>query len=62
MRIGTQGMDHRSGRGLQAREEEQELVVARHELSELLGQCVEEADCPFGAYDRRVLAQLRSHG
>lgn len=62
MRIGTHGMDHRSWRGLQPREEERELVVARQELSDLLGQAVEEAACPFGAYDRRALAQLRSHG
>lgn len=62
MRIGTHGMDHRSWRGLSPADTERELGDARRRLEDLCGAPVDEASCPFGAYDRGVLGALRRHG
>jgi len=62
MTVGSHGMRHRSWRGLDATSAEEELVVARAQLAEAAGQRVTSAACPFGSYDRRVLAALRGHG
>jgi peptidoglycan/xylan/chitin deacetylase (PgdA/CDA1 family) len=62
MTIGSHGMRHRSWRGLDARAEEEELAVARSLIAEAAGAPVTCVACPFGAYDRRVLAALRGHG
>lgn len=62
MKIGTHGMDHRSWRGLSSADSERELGDARRILEDLCGGPVDEASCPFGAYDRGVLAALRRHG
>lgn len=62
MIIGSHGMRHRSWRGLETRERQEELVEAREVLQAATGLPVESAACPFGAYDRRILASLREHG
>ena len=62
MTVGSHGMAHRSWRGLDAQSAEEELTVARSMIAEAAGQPVTSAACPFGAYDRRVLAALRRHG
>ena len=60
MTIGSHGMDHRSWRGLSAADRMRELVDARAEIAEAAGAQVDEAALPLGAYDRRLLADLRS--
>jgi len=62
MTIGSHGLRHRPWRGLGESELEEELVEAPRVLAEAAGAPVREASCPFGAYDRRVLAALRSRG
>jgi peptidoglycan/xylan/chitin deacetylase (PgdA/CDA1 family) len=62
MSIGTHGMRHRPWRGLGDDDLNQELGEARRRLEEVVGRPVTHAACPFGAYDRRVLGALRSHG
>jgi len=62
MAIGVHGMDHRSWRGLSAAETEREMSDARRILEDLIGGPVDEASCPFGAYDREVLRNLRLRG
>lgn len=62
MKIGSHGMDHRSWRGLSPADTERELGDARRLLEDLCGEPVDEASCPFGAYDRGVLEKLRRHG
>lgn len=62
MRIGSHGMTHRPWRGLDERARNEELVRAKALLEEVIGQPVTEAACPFGSYDRRAIASLRSAG
>ena len=62
MTIGCHGMRHRPWRGLDARALHEELVAAKRVLEDVVGHPVTEAACPFGAYDRRVLAALRRSG
>jgi peptidoglycan/xylan/chitin deacetylase (PgdA/CDA1 family) len=62
MPIGCHGMRHRPWRGLDRRTLDEELVAARALLEEIVEEPVTRASCPFGAYDRRVLAALRRHG
>jgi peptidoglycan/xylan/chitin deacetylase (PgdA/CDA1 family) len=62
MGIGCHGMRHRPWRGLDERALWEEVVEARRQLEEVVRRPVTEAACPFGAYDRRVLRFLRSHG
>jgi peptidoglycan/xylan/chitin deacetylase (PgdA/CDA1 family) len=62
MTIGTHGMRHRPWRGLRGDALDEELDGARALIAEAAGAPVEEAACPFGAYDRRVLAELRRRG
>jgi peptidoglycan/xylan/chitin deacetylase (PgdA/CDA1 family) len=62
MGIGCHGMRHRPWRGLDDRALWDEVVEARRQLEEVVGRPVIEAACPFGAYDRRVLRFLRTHG
>jgi peptidoglycan/xylan/chitin deacetylase (PgdA/CDA1 family) len=62
MTIGSHGMHHRDWRGLSDEQLHTELVGSRRALEELLGVPVEEAACPFGSYDRRVLHALRAAG
>jgi peptidoglycan/xylan/chitin deacetylase (PgdA/CDA1 family) len=62
MTIGSHGMQHRSWRGLDAASRHEELTVARAVIAEVAGQPVTSVACPFGLYDRRVLAALRDCG
>jgi peptidoglycan/xylan/chitin deacetylase (PgdA/CDA1 family) len=62
MRIGCHGMRHRPWRGLDDRTLDEELVQAKQVLEEIVERPVAEAACPFGSYDRRVLAGLRRSG
>jgi peptidoglycan/xylan/chitin deacetylase (PgdA/CDA1 family) len=62
MRIGCHGMSHRAWRGLDVATLDEEIGTARHILEETIEAPVTRAACPFGAYDRRVVSQLRRHG
>jgi peptidoglycan/xylan/chitin deacetylase (PgdA/CDA1 family) len=62
MGIGSHGMRHRPWRCLDDRARDEELVGARQLLEEVVEQPVTEAACPFGSYDRRVIAGLRRAG
>jgi peptidoglycan/xylan/chitin deacetylase (PgdA/CDA1 family) len=62
MTVGTHGMDHRSWRRLSTLVRERELVEARATIADAVGRQVDEAALPFGAYDRRLLAELRRLG
>lgn len=62
MRIGTHGAAHRSWACRSAAELVEELETARRRIAEAAGCTVDSAACPFGAYDRRVLRQLRVLG
>jgi peptidoglycan/xylan/chitin deacetylase (PgdA/CDA1 family) len=62
MPVGCHGMAHRAWRGLDGAALEEELVAAKGALEDVLGGPVSEAACPFGSYDRQVLARLRRAG
>ncbi len=62
MTIGSHGLQHRDWRRLTSGELELELGLSRHRLAEIVDADVREAACPFGSYDRRVLAALRRAG
>lgn len=62
MGIGCHGMRHRPWRHLTDADLREELVDARRLLESVVGRPVDEAACPFGSYDRRVLGSLRSAG
>lgn len=62
MPVGSHGMHHRSWRGLDAGAVTEELSIARTMIAEASGEPVTSVACPFGAYDRHVLAHLRGHG
>jgi peptidoglycan/xylan/chitin deacetylase (PgdA/CDA1 family) len=62
MGIGSQGVDHRPWRTLDDEELQVELNDSRRCFSEILGEEITEAACPFGSYDRRVLKALRAAG
>jgi peptidoglycan/xylan/chitin deacetylase (PgdA/CDA1 family) len=59
MTIGTHGMRHRSWRSLDDEALDEELIEARQRIADAAGKPIDQAACPFGAYDRRVLAALR---
>jgi peptidoglycan/xylan/chitin deacetylase (PgdA/CDA1 family) len=62
MTIGSHGMDHRPWRRLSPEDRERELVQAREMISGVVGRPVSEAALPTGAYDRRLLRDLRRLG
>lgn len=62
MEIGSHGMRHRPWRHLDARARDEELVRAKAVLEEVVERPVTEAACPFGSYDRHVIAGLRTAG
>jgi peptidoglycan/xylan/chitin deacetylase (PgdA/CDA1 family) len=62
MSIGLHGMHHQRWRGLSDDELDEEISVARRRLEGAADTPVDAAACPFGAYDRRVLARLRRVG
>jgi peptidoglycan/xylan/chitin deacetylase (PgdA/CDA1 family) len=59
MDVGCHGMGHRDWRRLDDAELTVDIVEARHRLQEVAGREIRLASCPFGSYDRRVLARLR---
>ncbi len=62
MQIGSHGLHHRNWRVISDDELRRELVDSRTALLEIVGGEVDEAACPFGSYDRRVLRALRRAG
>ncbi len=62
MGVGCHGMRHRPWRRLGDRALREELVDAKNVLEGIVARSVDEAACPFGSYDRRVLAALRAGG
>lgn len=62
MPIGLHGMRHRPWRRLTDAELEEEHREARAMIEDAAGRRVDEAACPFGAYDRRTLRSLRRSG
>jgi peptidoglycan/xylan/chitin deacetylase (PgdA/CDA1 family) len=62
MTIGLHGMHHQRWRGLSDGELDEEISVARVRLEDAAGAPLDAAACPFGAYDRRVLARLERAG
>ncbi|MGD0411785.1 MAG: polysaccharide deacetylase family protein [Verrucomicrobiota bacterium] len=60
--VGSHGMQHRGWAGLNAEDLIEELIEARSRLEKIVGAPVQEAACPFGSYDRRVLGALRRAG
>lgn len=62
MGIGNHGMTHCPWRGLDPHQQHEELVAAREDIAELIGEPVLDAALPLGRYDRRVLSRLRSLG
>jgi peptidoglycan/xylan/chitin deacetylase (PgdA/CDA1 family) len=62
MTIGSHGMRHRPWRFLNEEALREELAEAASLLGAAAGQAVNEASCPLGSYDRRVLRALRKHG
>jgi peptidoglycan/xylan/chitin deacetylase (PgdA/CDA1 family) len=62
MSIGTHGLRHRPWRSLNKEGYREELDDARTALEAAAQAPVEEAACPFGAYDRRALRALKQRG
>ena len=62
MLIGSHGMDHRDWTMIDDIGLRTELVEARQRIADVASQAVRSVACPFGAYDRRVLAALRKQG
>ena len=62
MTIGLHGLQHRPWRLLGNKELDAELYEGRSRLEQILGIPVDEAACPFGSYDRRVLRILAEAG
>ena len=62
MEIGSHGWSHRSWRGISKVESRRELIDSREKLQEITESPVYSAACPFGDYDRKVLAQIKSAG
>lgn len=62
MGIGLHGMFHRPWRGIAPAGLEKEHLFARKHLEDIIGNPIENAACPFGSYDRRVIRSLRDHG
>jgi peptidoglycan/xylan/chitin deacetylase (PgdA/CDA1 family) len=62
MEIGCHGMRHRPWRGLDGSALHEELVEAKTILEGVTGRSVTGAACPFGSYDRRVLATVGRSG
>ena len=61
MLIGSHGMHHRDWTKIDDDGLRSELVEARQRIAAVASQAVRSVACPFGAYDRRVLASLRTH-
>jgi peptidoglycan/xylan/chitin deacetylase (PgdA/CDA1 family) len=59
MTIGTHGMRHRPWRSLDDNGYREELDEAKELLEEAADARVDQAACPYGAYDRRALRALK---
>jgi peptidoglycan/xylan/chitin deacetylase (PgdA/CDA1 family) len=62
MTVGSHGMRHRPWRSVNDHELNEELVGAAEAIAQVSGRPVREVACPFGSYDRRVLAAIRRSG
>jgi peptidoglycan/xylan/chitin deacetylase (PgdA/CDA1 family) len=62
MTIGSHGTQHRLWPRLGAGELDQELKASRRSLEEVAGRTVDQAACPYGGYNRRVLRAARAAG
>lgn len=62
MGVGSHGMRHRVWRRLSAAEQDEELVVARRRIEEVVEEPVRAAACPLGRYDRGTLSTLKRLG
>ena len=62
MKVGSHGKNHVDWRKLGDAELHVEIVDAKRKLEDICGCTIDEASVPFGSYDRRVLAKLRSSG
>lgn len=62
MAIGSHGMRHRRWPTLSDDELASDLAQSRAELARLSGTAIDSAACPFGSYDRRVVAAVRRAG
>jgi len=62
MTIGLHGMHHRPWRRMSSADINEELTRAAAMLQEITHQPIDQAACPFGAYDRRSLAALKRAG
>ena len=62
MAIGSHGWHHVDWRRADEPTLERETKGALDEIAAVIGQVVDEVGVPFGSYDRRVLARLRSSG
>jgi peptidoglycan/xylan/chitin deacetylase (PgdA/CDA1 family) len=62
MPVGSHGWHHQPWRGLAPAELDKEIRGSRECLEQIIQRPVTAAACPFGAYDRRALACLRSAG
>ena len=62
MPVGSHGIDHRSWTSLTPSELAAEVGDSKKCLEDILGVAVDEAACPFGGYDRRVLRCARQAG
>lgn len=62
MTIGSHGLMHRAWSKLAPDELTREVAVSKSELRDCCGQEIDDAACPFGLYNRRVLGVLRDEG
>lgn len=62
MVVGSHGMHHRAWAGLPDTDLREEILASRRLLEDAAARLVDEAACPFGAYDRRSLALLGAAG
>jgi peptidoglycan/xylan/chitin deacetylase (PgdA/CDA1 family) len=62
MRVGSHGADHVPWRRLPPSQLVDEIEGSKRALEAVCGTPILDAACPLGAYDRRVLAALRSAG
>ncbi len=62
MTIGLHGMHHQPWRGLSDEALDEEISTARERIEAAAGAPLDAAACPFGSYDRRVLARLKQAG
>jgi peptidoglycan/xylan/chitin deacetylase (PgdA/CDA1 family) len=62
MSLGSHGMDHVRWRRLERSAIDREILQAKQVLEDALQAPIDTAACPFGAYDRRTLRELRAAG